>query len=101
MGGPFPVLDCVTGLSFEGGENIQSYESSAWAERGFCKTCGTHLYKIKANESYMVPVGIFENPDSVSFETQIFTDQKPDYYDFHTTTEMLTKEEALARYYDR
>ena len=47
-GGPFMAVDCGTDVSFEGEENISVYSSSEWAERGFCKECGSHLfYRLK------------------------------------------------------
>ena len=37
---------------FNGEENIERYSSSAWAERGFCKRCGSSLlYRFEGNES--------------------------------------------------
>lgn len=32
------------GIVTSDSEHIASYQSSAWGERAFCKTCGTHLY---------------------------------------------------------
>ena len=31
-------------VKFEGAENIVNYASSEWAERGFCRKCGSNLY---------------------------------------------------------
>ena len=36
-GGPLMAVNCGTEISFEGTENISIYDSSEWAERGFCK----------------------------------------------------------------
>jgi hypothetical protein len=39
---------------------MTEFESSAWANRGFCQLCGTHLYyTVKGSQSYNVPVGLF------------------------------------------
>ena len=43
-GGPFMEVDCGTEVSFSGEENIRVYDSSNWAERGFCNNCGSHLF---------------------------------------------------------
>lgn len=46
-GGPLLVVDCEA-LTIEGDEHVGVYSSSDWAERGFCKACGTHLfYRLK------------------------------------------------------
>ena len=39
-GGPTFSTD-VGSVTFSGEENIQRYDSSTWAERGFCKRCGS------------------------------------------------------------
>jgi len=36
-GGPFMTVDCGADVSFEGEESISVFDSSEWAERGFCK----------------------------------------------------------------
>ncbi len=47
-GGPALALQCGTEVGMEGMENVHIFDSSAWAERGFCANCGTHLfYRIK------------------------------------------------------
>ena len=43
MGGPSLSVDCGSDVVYEGKEHIVIYDSSAWAERGFCKKCGGHL----------------------------------------------------------
>src|SRR5690625_3920515 len=47
-GGPLLAVECEDRVSFEGDSHIGIYASSEWAERGFCKQCGTHLfYRLK------------------------------------------------------
>ena len=44
----------------DGEANITRYHSSEWAERAFCKNCGTHLfYHFLPNDSYFVFAGLF------------------------------------------
>lgn len=46
-GGP-AFATSVGRVTFEGEENVSRYDSSAWAERGFCTRCGTNLfYRLK------------------------------------------------------
>ena len=92
-------IECGTDVSFEGEENIAIFGSSDWAERGFCRQCGTHLfYRFKANGHYGVPVGVFEDDDSLVFAHQVFIDEKPKYYAFANKTHKTTGPELIAKY---
>ena len=52
----------AAGVVFAGDENIGIYDSSEWAERGFCKICGSNLfYRLKATGGYHMPVGVFDD----------------------------------------
>jgi hypothetical protein len=92
-GGPFMELECGSNVEFEGAESIQTYESSRWAVRGFCKNCGSHLYiKEKSSNSYGVPVGLFSNDVGISFNRQVFIDKKPLYYGFSNPTRDISSD---------
>ncbi len=41
-GGPLMVVDCGADVTFKGEENISVFNSSLWAERGYCNKCGSH-----------------------------------------------------------
>lgn len=93
------ALDCGTKVRLTG-DDIAVYDSSDWAERGFCKNCGTHLfYKLKQTQQYVVPAGLLDvEAESLTFDHQIFIDEKPVYYHFGNETEIMTGEEAFALY---
>lgn len=98
-GGPFMEISCGSSVLFDGEENISVFDSSAWAERGFCSKCGTHLfYRLKETGQHMVPVGIFDNDDELVFQSQVFIDEKPAYYSFADKTEEMTGAELFAKY---
>lgn len=100
-GGPLHALDCGTNVSFKGDGYIKRFSSSEWAERGFCSSCGTHLfYRLKEANHYIVPAGLFNNLSDAHFTTQIFIDEKPDYYNFANKTKMMTGEEVFAEFSD-
>lgn len=85
--------------TFEGEENISVYDSSEWAQRGFCKNCGTHLfYRLKENKYYFLPLGWLENTEKLNFHSQIFIDKKPANYSFVQKTENLTEAEFFAKH---
>jgi hypothetical protein len=86
-------------VTFEGNENISRYESSSWAERGFCKTCGTSLfYFLKPRQAYMMSVGSFDDSSSFRLGREIFVDQKPEGYTFAGEHPKLTESETIASF---
>ena len=98
-GGPLLAVDCGSDVSFEGQENISTYDSSAWAERGFCNKCGSHLfYRLKEQNQYIVPVGLFDDFARVVFDHQIFIEEKPAFYSFANETKNLTGAEVFAQF---
>ena len=95
-GGPFMEIDCGTDVEFDGQDNIAVFDSSDWAERGFCQRCGTHLfYRIKESGQHMVPVGLFDDDDGLVFDTQVFVDERPAYYEFANQTRDLTGDDIF------
>jgi hypothetical protein len=98
-GSPLLAADCGTDVSFEGTENITSFISSDWAERGFCSKCGSHLfYRLKEHNQYFIPFGIFDNCEDLVFEHQIFIDEKPSFYCFSNETKNMTGAEFFAKF---
>ncbi|MBE9067393.1 GFA family protein [Leptolyngbya cf. ectocarpi LEGE 11479] len=98
-GGPFMEVDCGTGIAFKGEENITVYDSSDWAERGFCNKCGSHLfYRLKGSNQHMVPVGLFDDQAPFVFDSQVFIDKKPSFYSFANQTNNMTAAEIFEMY---
>ena len=98
-GGPLLSIKCGSDVTFIGEEHIGIYNSSDWAERGFCKKCGSGLfYRFKENQLYYVPIGLFDNCDDITFEVQFFIDQKPEYYSFSNETKNMTEDEVFAEF---
>ncbi len=98
-GGPLLVVDCGTDVEIDGEANVSAFVSSAWAERGFCVKCGTHLfYKLTESQQYIVPVGLFTEASDLEFANQIFIESKPSYYAFANETKNMTGEEVFAQF---
>ncbi len=92
-------IECGTAVEFVGAENITVFDSSDWAERGFCKHCGTHLfYRLKGTGQYSVPVGLFPDDEELEFATQVFVEEKPSFYAFSNKTKEMTGAELFARF---
>lgn len=98
-GGPLFAVHCGQDVQFEGREFVTDYSSSEWANRGFCRRCGTHLYYhlLDANE-YILPAGLFQDEAGMALSEQIFIDQKPAFYNFREQTNNLTEAEVFAKY---
>ena len=97
-GGPLMAVDCGTDVSFEGEDNISVFNTSAWAERGFCNQCGSHLfYRLKENKQYFMPVGLFDDDSMFVFDHQVFIDEKPSFYCFSNETNNMTGAELFAK----
>ncbi len=97
-GGPLLAIDCGTDVSFTNEQNISVYDSSDWAQRGFCKKCGSHLfYQLKQSKQYIMPVGLFEGDEFV-LDHQIFIDEKPSFYCFANKTKNMTGAEVFAEF---
>ncbi len=98
-GGPLMAVGCGSDVQIKGEENVGRFSSSEWAERGFCKQCGTHLfYHLKGNDYYVLPLGLFDNARDMQFHEQVFIEEKPGFYDFANHTGKLTGEELFARF---
>ena len=100
-GGPLMEVRCGTDVSFEGADHISVFESSPWAERGFCRTCGSHLFfREKKTGGHHIPVGLLEGDEGLVFDHQVFIDEKPPYYSFANETQTLTGAEIAAMFGD-
>ncbi|QLC25728.1 GFA family protein [Parasphingopyxis algicola] len=95
--GPFMDVDCGQDVRIEGEENITRYQSSDWAERAFCRKCGTNLfYRLKEADHHIVSVGLFEPEDEMALKLEVFIDEKPDFYSFAGDAQKLTGAELFA-----
>jgi hypothetical protein len=98
-GGPALTVDGGSKIQFTGEDLIATYDSSEWAQRGFCKRCGTHLfYRLKQSNFHNFPLGLIENTEHLKFGLQIFIDRKPDHYSFANKTETMTQAEVFAKF---
>lgn len=95
-GGPALATAVESVRYLSGEDNITVHVSSDWAERGFCTTCGTHLfYRIRDGSQTMMWTGAFDEPEAFALASEIFIDQKPDGYAFSGDHPRMTREEFL------
>lgn len=97
-GGPVLAVS-VREIRFEGAENIKRFDSSDWAERGFCKVCGSNLfYRLKQADRYSISAGTLDDETAFHLAGEIYVDHKPAGYDFAGDHPRLTEAEALAQF---
>lgn len=98
-GGPMFAIDCKDAVKISGESHVVRYDSSDWAERGFCNKCGTHLfYYLKPANQYHIPVGLLGDMNDFVFTHQIFIDEKPSCYAFENETQNMTGAEVFAQF---
>mgnify|MGYP000103120496 FL=1 len=101
-GGPFFAVQCGTDVAFENADKINYYQSSDWAERGFCQDCGTHLfYRLKKTGAYNMPLGLFPDLENATMDIQYFSDKKPSYYCLANNTKEMTEAQIMAYFADQ
>ncbi|GGY01044.1 aldehyde-activating protein [Litchfieldella qijiaojingensis] len=95
-GGPLLALESIKEVKIDGENEVTVFQSSDWAERGFCRQCGTHLfYRLQDGNHYAIPVGLVDSSGPWNFTTQIFIDEKPSFYDFANQTRNMTGHEVF------
>lgn len=98
-GGPFLGFAASKDVVISGEDNISVYNSSQWAERGFCKQCGNHLfYRMKASGDYYLPAGMFDISPETPFAMEVFIDEKPENYSFSGERKCMTGPELFAAF---
>jgi hypothetical protein len=98
-GGPFMVIDCGDTVKVENESNLGVYRSSEWAERCFCKKCGSVLfYRLVQNGNCYASAEAFDDRAGYALTSQVFIDEKPSYYDFANKTHNMTGAEVFAAF---
>lgn len=87
-GGPFLAVDCGASVTGADPASVATYASSQWAERAFCRSCGTHLwYRLLPGDfstegQYIVSAGLFEDQQGLVFDHEVYIDGNPGWYEF-------------------
>ncbi|HEX7035515.1 MAG TPA: GFA family protein [Pseudomonadales bacterium] len=93
-----PMLAVNAGkVSFRGEADLGRYQSSEWAERGFCTRCGSNLfYRLKQDGRYFMCMGAFDDQSGFRMASEIYIDQKPPGYAFAGDHPRQTRDEFMA-----
>lgn len=69
------------------GDSLTVFRSSAFAERGFCRTCGTHIFhRPQDGPELAISSGLFSS-ENFYIAREIFIDAKPPFYAFVAESE--------------
>lgn len=95
-GGSYMAVACDE-MDVVDDKHLKTFGSSEWGERQFCGECGSTLvWRMKSGEYLTVSAQAFDDPSVFKFTSQIFTDHKPDNYDFANETQNMTQAEVMA-----
>ena len=96
-GGAF--YSALSGESFAitGDDSIGTYRSSDWAERAFCKHCGSSLwYKFLPTGNRSFLAGLFSAADNYPVEREIFADEAAAWTELPGEHARLSSAETIA-----
>lgn len=104
--GPFMSVHAEGKVEFDGAANIKTYASSEWAERGFCKHCGSTLFyhlkprpEVPAGE-YILSAGSVDDQSKMKFDHEVYVDGSPGWYRFddEASRKRMTEADILAMF---
>jgi hypothetical protein len=101
VGGPFLSIRFSDGVTLTDESAVRWFESSEWAERGSCATCGSAMFWRQHGQDTQFAVAAGQLDDQAALPPiaeHIFTDSRPAYYDFSDHAPRLTRAEVLARF---
>ena len=89
------------GVRFVPTDKLAIYESSDWAERGFCMLCGSSIFWRLTAEGPMqgifsIAAGTLEDMSGMSFDAEVYIDKKPESHAFAGERTRMTEAEVLA-----
>ena len=95
--GPFIAFEAASGsLSITG--PVKRMQTSDWAERAICESCGAPLWYRMTDEdgrSYNLAAGLFETGD-MPIAMEVWIDEKPAGYAFAGERKQLTGAQIIA-----
>lgn len=100
--GPLMAVHSQSKPDIKGQDSMSVYPSSSWAERAFCHVCGTNIYYHQlGSDTYVLSLGLFQDEPDLSFESEIFIDKKPAYYEFANDTVKLTQDQLFEKFAEK
>jgi len=90
-------------IRFTGADHIARFQSSYWAERAWCKRCGSSLwYRVTAegphSGMYEIPIGLLDDASGLCMTHELFIDEKPDSFAFVGEHARTTRQQFMVKY---
>lgn len=96
-GGMFIGVGLETAPEFENEAILGAYKSSDWAERVFCRNCGSSiLFRTLDGAHQVASIHCFDDPAQFPLEHEIFIDEKPANYSLKGQHAKMTAAEFMA-----
>ncbi|MGR3806190.1 GFA family protein [Marinibacterium profundimaris] len=91
-------------VAWHGAENIARRQSSAIAERAWCRDCGSNLFFRFTGGGAPVgdielPIGLLDDANGMELSNEIYIDHKPDAYAFAANDrQVLTRAQCVEKF---
>ncbi len=100
-GGPYRGVSVPSEkLEITGRENIVTIQISSFAERAFCRKCGSGIWWRMVAGPYVgktsIPIGLLDDRSGLTLSYEMFTDYKDSTTEVPSGTKQMTKAEAEA-----
>ena len=88
-------------ITWDADEDLATYTSSEWAERGFCRKCGSSLFWRLTAPGPMrgmlsLSVGALDSMDGLDFNVEVYIDHKPESHAFVGERQRMTEADVMA-----
>ncbi len=88
-------------ITWEGMDDVATYKSSEWAERGWCRKCGSSLFWRLTAEGPMsgltaLCAGTLDTLDGLELTSEVYIDQKPAGHAFAGERTRMTEADVMA-----
>lgn len=87
-------------LQLSGAEEIATFKSSDWAERAFCKKCGSNIWYRVTEGPYAsgvsIGVGLLDDTDEMKLAREFYVDRQTGAYEFPADRIQMTEAEVIA-----
>ncbi|MDE2852030.1 MAG: GFA family protein [Acidobacteriota bacterium] len=98
-GGPLMSVHCPEpNTEWLNDEGLTWYQGTPWAQRGFCSKCGSSLFWRLAQEPegmLIVSVDAIDDAADFALDRHIYSDAKPERYDFADDRPRVTEAELM------
>lgn len=80
-----------------GKDHLGVVKSSAWAERGFCRECGSNLFYRVPEQGYLsVAFGSLDETNGLKPSIQFYVDKRPEGFALAANIKEMTEAECIA-----